>query len=561
MNLLLNEALAPESVDDQGAALPMYLLLRGGVYYFKRKYPADVARSMRVKQVWKSLCTSDRACATRSLATELSAFDAKVENERRKTQRSSTGIRTSLPRPQGTTKYLLAEHIPNLLERFAYFHFETDDEERRAMSREERAQRHAEFEEGLEHLYDQAAAEDYESMEEVATMLLHNERLVAPPGSKVRTMLLKALLRKDIEVLKEQCDRLKGKGTLSPDALPVPPRCLPTLLDLVSSWQKTQSRSRTIDTYQGFVADFESRFGALPVTAITAHHADEFRDLLADSGLMRETIGNRLGGLATLVEHGVKHRLCATASNPFRGVALDMIPDRPASEDRRAYEVSEMTTVFRSPLYTTQDHRSTGQAKEAGYWAPLMGPFIGARIEEIAQLRLEDVQCINGVWTLRICDLDEAQNLKTPTSYRFVPIHEELVRVGFLKYAAEQKRAGHERLFPSLRNDNRNRTWSNALGKWFLAYLRRIGVADPRVCYHSFRYMFKQQCALSGISTEVRDALSGHWVSKGDSGRGYMKAAERQYPFPVLAKAVQELAYQELDLTHLYVADEPPRVS
>jgi len=110
-------------------------------------------------------------------------------------------------------------------------------------------------------------------------------------------------------------------------------------------------------------------------------------------------------------------------------------------------------------------------------------------------------------------------------------------------------------VFPSHSNKNKYSRWSNALGKWYSAYLSKIELTDVRLCYHSFRYTFKQRCTLCGIEMEVRDALSGHWISKNEGGRVYMQAAERQYPFPALHAAIQKFRYDELDLSHLYVAD------
>jgi hypothetical protein len=116
-------------------------------------------------------------------------------------------------------------------------------------------------------------------------------------------------------------------------------------------------------------------------------------------------------------------------------------------------------------------------------------------------------------------------------------------------------KAGHERVFPTLTNENANGIYSNSAGKWYGRYLETIGLDDHRLDYHSYRYTFRQQCSLCGIENEVRDALTGHWVSNNDAGRAYMKAENRQYPFPKLAVAMQELRYQELKISHIYVDD------
>lgn len=174
-------------------------------------------------------------------------------------------------------------------------------------------------------------------------------------------------------------------------------------------------------------------------------------------------------------------------------------------------------------------------------------------MEEICQLYINDIQCINGVHAIRFANLEEGQKLKTLSSYRRVPVHKELIKAGFLKHVEQMKALGHKRVFPSLSNQNANGSFSNAAGKWFGRFLDSIKLTDSRLDFHSFRYTFKQQCTLNGIANEVRDALSGHWSSASDASRVYMRAEDRQYPFPALVQAIELLAYPEVDFTHLRV--------
>jgi hypothetical protein len=168
-------------------------------------------------------------------------------------------------------------------------------------------------------------------------------------------------------------------------------------------------------------------------------------------------------------------------------------------------------------------------------------------------VRVEDVQRINGEWCLRLCDLDENQQIKNDGSFRRVPLHSSIIRCGFLAYVAQVAKAGHERIFPTLSNNNSNRIYSNSVGKWFGRYLESIGLSDPRLDYHSFRYSFRQQCSLSGVETETRDALTGHWVGASDGGRTYLKGENNQYPYPKLVSAMKQLRYDELRIAHLFV--------
>ena len=540
--------------------LPEYMLLREKRYYFKRKVPADAVALLKPPQkvVWKSLKTNVLSEAVAKLPSYIAAFDAMISEAR-------SGVTTKNKSPMkarsvGTTKYLLPAHIPALLKRFEYFILETDDEERKAIGKEDdkvtkralRAERLAMLEDGIAQYKELAADDDYSEHEAVAQQLLTDEKLIAPPGSDVRQELLRRLLYKDIELLKAQRDRLLGEERETPAEVPVAPRELPTLLDLHKEWRAAQSNTRTVQSYLHFVEVFESVHGALPVAALGTEHVEKHIRQLAENGVTRETARNHISGIATLLRTARRKHDVSAAESAFDDVSLSDVPERDSSLERRPYELTELRTLFSSKLYT-DGYRPEGQGKEASYWAPLMGPFLGARLEEVAQLLVDDVMCINGAWVIRIADLDEDQNIKTKTSYRLVPIHRELCRCGFLAYVASVKLKGDKRLFPSLRNDNQHKRFGGSLGSWYGRYLDSIGLSDPRLDYHSFRFLFKQWCSRSGIENEARDALTGHWVDADPASRGYMRVEDRQYPLPILVAAIQKLRYDELDLSHLYV--------
>lgn len=542
-------------------ALPKFMVLRGGTYYFKRKVPADVVPLLKSesKQIWKSLETIVFSEAVAKLSVQVENFEAMVGEARGQTAKKKS--QALKPRGTGTTKYLLPEHIPALLKRFEYFMLETDDDERRAIGTQSdkaskralRAERLAMLEGGLAQYKELAADDDYSEHEAVAQQLLTDERLIAPPGSLVRAELLRKLLYKDIELLKAQRDRLLGEERETPAAVPVAPRELPTLLDLHKEWRAAQSNTRTVQTYLHFVEVFESIHGALPVAAIGAEQVEKHIRQLAQNGVTRETVRNHVAGIATLLKAARRKHDVSAAESAFDDVSLGDVPERDSSLERRPYELTELRTLFSSKLYT-EGYRPRGQGKEASYWAPLMGPFLGARLEEVAQLLVDDVMCINSAWVIRIADLDEDQNIKTKTSYRLVPLHQELYKCGFLAYVASVKLKGEKRLFPSLKNDNQHKRFGGSLGSWYGRYLDTIGLLDPRLDYHSFRFLFKQWCSRSGIENETRDALTGHWVDADPASRGYMRVEDRQYPLPILVAAMQRLRYDELDLAHLYVA-------
>jgi integrase len=458
-------------------------------------------------------------------------------------------------RDEGTTKYLLPEHFPSILSRYGFVLLQGDEEDRKGLALNGRARHIAYLEEWIDCYRDCCARDDFSPIEEVADALLAAERLIAPPGSEVRKAFLSELMEKDIELAEIQFARAKGKIHRNLPSLPVAPRDLPTMMSLYEAWAKGQDQVRTRDAYFRFVEEFESLFRALPVIAIDhKKHGLGYRDYLAGCELYRRTVGNRIGGLATLVRFGMSDGLIDKGPNPFELISLKGIPDKPAYLQRRSYDSAELSRIFHSSLYAGAE-QADGQCAEVAFWGPLMGAFAGPRIEELCQLRIDDIRRINGEWALRIANLDPQQHLKTRGSYRFVPMHKELIACGLLSFAAQQKRAGHQRLFPSLTNDNKYRRYSNAYGKWHSRFLDRIGVDDGRVCFHSYRYSFKQQLGICKVGHEASDALTGHWLEKKSPGKVYMRAADEQYPFPILVDAIRSLRYDEVKLSHLHVSN------
>jgi integrase len=93
-------------------------------------------------------------------------------------------------------------------------------------------------------------------------------------------------------------------------------------------------------------------------------------------------------------------------------------------------------------------------------WLPLLGLFTGARLGELCHPLVSDVQCAEGIDYINLTDEGDEQAIKTVGSRRRVPIHPELVRLGFLDYVKGRKAAKDERLFPLLKQ-GWNGSWTD----------------------------------------------------------------------------------------------------
>lgn len=202
--------------------------------------------------------------------------------------------------------------------------------------------------------------------------------------------------------------------------------------------------------------------GDAPAAYITRPTAVEFRNKLETRALSAETIRNRLRLLRAVVnayhlergiDNGHNHfdkRWLDNGHNPF-----DKMPVRDkgqrvrARKARRPYHTSELRTIHASPVLTWWQ-AAPGTVRRSCVLVPSHRAVHGAgRIEELAQARLDDVEVLQGVWTVRICDFDpESQNLKTKDIFRRIPIHKELVKPEFLQYLCEQSAKGIRVSFP-----------------------------------------------------------------------------------------------------------------
>jgi integrase len=216
---------------------------------------------------------------------------------------------------------------------------------------------------------------------------------------------------------------------------------------------------------------------------------------------------------------------------------------------RQPFDVPALNAIFSSPVYT-EGFRPEGGAWEAAHWLPLLALFTGARLEELAQLRREDVyeeryhaegDAERSAWVLRITNEGEGQGVKNTGSIRRIPLHAGILTRGFVEFV--QAQAGKPRLFDRLKKNSYG-TDGGLFGKWFSKYLRgKCKVTDPRMVFHSFRHGFKDLCRQAQISDEVSDALSGHV-----SGKVSRRYGATNYPLAPLVGAVAKIRVPGLQL-------------
>jgi integrase len=101
--------------------------------------------------------------------------------------------------------------------------------------------------------------------------------------------------------------------------------------------------------------------------------------------------------------------------------------------------------------------------------------------------------------------------LKNKQSPRLVPVHSELVRLGFLDYVRALPQDGL--LFPGLkRRDSKGGKIGARVGELFRKKLVALGIKRERLCFHSFRHTLTGRLDQAGVAQTDADRLTGHKV-------------------------------------------------
>lgn len=180
--------------------------------------------------------------------------------------------------------------------------------------------------------------------------------------------------------------------------------------------------------------------------------------------------------------------------NPAAGVRVD--EGKGYKEPSRVpFDRDDLKRIFGSPLFTSTPRADWGTYQ----WALLVLLYTGARSSsEVARVRTTDVYEEQGVTVI-----DFALASKNVRSKRLVPVHQDLITLGFLEFVERMHRKG-DRLFPDWSPEDR-------LNRWFLrTYRPEVGITDSRKVLHGFRHTLKTALARHGVNRDVSDLITGH---------------------------------------------------
>ena len=223
-------------------------------------------------------------------------------------------------------------------------------------------------------------------------------------------------------------------------------------------------------------------------------------------------------------------------------------------EQKKPFSTDQLVSIFSGPLFL--ECKSSSRNNEAGnfcmnatgkYWVPLIGLLTGARLNELCQLRPQDVIQIEDIWCLSIIDEGEDQKIKNNASRRTVPIHSQLIELGLLNLLADRQRQETELLFPEFKVDQYG-YYSSSMSRFFSRHLKVIGVKTKKTSFHSLRHNFISECRDAGVPLDHRKAMTGH--SEGGMGARY--GSWKRSPSP-LKDSIEKVLFKSVPFSGLPV--------
>ncbi len=330
----------------------------------------------------------------------------------------------------------------------------------------------------------------------------------SPTDSNFKLLVFEFATALDTDFVKPSSRRLHGREAVPPPPLPEATQPLPmalTLGEVIERHLKSQKPTGYTRKVIRCLSLFQEVIGSTtPVTAIRQRHVTDF---LGDiCRLPSDWAAQFDRGLATVPQ--MLSREAAEVMSPttytdnyraplkaflrdsrrdhgdegFPVIVVDGIEykgNREAGEDeQRALTIPELQKLFEGSGFAAI---AADPEREALYWLPIVGLYTGARPRELCQLNPQcDFGTAEGIPYLDFDATTPAgkgvvKTVKTREDRR-IPLHADLLSLGFYEYLTRMKEEGADRMFPTFRVKKGNPF--EVAGGLFTAFLKAEGLYD-----------------------------------------------------------------------------------
>lgn len=316
-----------------------------------------------------------------------------------------------------------------------------------------------------------------------------------------------------------------------------------TLEDLRDYWLTQGKRSRaTIAEASTIIRKAREFIGELKPHEWRKEHIVLLKDKMLEAGSSPATINKGRGILAAIFSCAEKN--AKLAINPFKDMEKLKVPER--IEDS-PYTIAELQSIFNSPVFT-QGYRPKRFPGDSAYWLPLLGLYTGGRLNELGQLYVNDIGTLEGINFIIITPDEETFRSVKDGKRRRLPLHPDLISLGFMDYVSKIKAQGHNQLFPELKIVRTQGKLADKWGEWWRRYVKTdLGLTRIKQPFHAFRHTFIEYSRNCNMSREARMRIVGHALNTVDD-KHY---GNNLFPLEPLFFEIKKLGFKGLDLNHL----------
>lgn len=363
------------------------------------------------------------------------------------------------------------------------------------------------------------------------------------------------LVQRDAGAVIDTPDEPKSYARAS--AAPVALTQCKRMVDAFEAWKGLGIRKeKTSRSFARHVVEFAEMMGDPELATLNKSDGIRFRDALTRRAIKDTNTAASADNVLTTIKAitNVAVEQGWLQVNPFAGLAVTHGGRK--SEGREPWTPDDLTRLFNSPLFTeyllpSGNSVATKAGADAAYWVPLICLYTGARPSEVCQLWTDDLSIVDGHLVVEFReDLIRGTSLKNPASWRALPIHSELIRLGIQDYwmsiAANNARPGW--LFPAMPKSGANGA-AGQFGQWFGDFKASQGFSTSTKTLHSFRHTVETELGFAGLSATLVDAITGH-EGQGTGRKVYGATIRRQASR--LRPSLELLRYPGLKLPRVF---------
>ncbi|MGI9895353.1 tyrosine-type recombinase/integrase [Vibrio natriegens] len=233
---------------------------------------------------------------------------------------------------------------------------------------------------------------------------------------------------------------------------------------------------------------------------LSAKAANTYRDRLIEKGLSAKTVKEYIAANKQFFDYC--ERIELIEKNVFKAIKAPKSRGTKASQQRDRWQLKDLKRLFSSSEFRKKDVQFQ--------WTTKVQVYQGCRPSEVCQLTTNDIQVIDGVSCITISDSDTEQRLKTSNAVRTIPLHNQLIKEGFLDYVQERREQKQKQLF-DYKPHGENKDWSfryrTNLGKLQTA----MGMKpNARPTAYSFRHTFIDELKIANTPEHIVAEIVGH---------------------------------------------------